>query len=115
MVNCPVCKMHVDYKFLRSDNPRDEPGHDLGKWVHCENVSEKHVYLRNQDMKDTCPYCDSKTFAEMKNGEKVKCMHSTETGAMCQARSYSWIEEGPPCFMNHIAKMRLEPTSSSTN
>lgn len=100
--------MHVDYKFLRSDSPKDEQGHDLGKWVHCENDIEKHVYLRNQDTIEKCPFCGSIDFAEMKNGEKVKCLHSTDAGLMCEARPYSWMEEGPPCFMNHIDKMRLE-------
>jgi hypothetical protein len=108
MVNCPVCKQHVDYKYLRSDFPKDENGHDLGRWVKCANTSESHVYLRNTDTHDKCPYCDSTTFSEMKNGEKVKCLHKTEGGLSCTARPYVWMEEGPPCFMNHIAKMRIE-------
>lgn len=108
MVNCPVCKVHVDYKFLRSDNPKDELGHDLGKWVHCENEAERHVYLRNQDSLQKCPYCSSGNFSDMKEGEKVKCLHVTDTGGACTTRAYVWMEEGPPCFMNHVDKTRLE-------
>jgi hypothetical protein len=108
MVNCPICKTHVDYKFLRSDTPKDEFGHDLGKWVHCENEVERHVYLRDQDSSQKCPYCTSSNFSDMKEGVKVKCLHVTDTGAVCTARPYIWMEEGPPCFMNHVDKTRLE-------
>ncbi len=107
MVTCPVCKRHVDYKFLRSENPKDDMGHDLGSWVHCGNESEKHVYLRNQDSLGKCPYCNSSEFSEMKEGEKVKCLHVTDSGLSCATRPYLWMEEGPPCFMNHIDKVRL--------
>jgi hypothetical protein len=108
MVNCPVCKRHVDYKYLRADNPRDDLGHELGRWVHCENQNEKHVYLRNQDSLSKCPYCNSSDFSDMKARDKVKCLHETDKGVVCSTRPYIWIEEGPPCFMNHIEKTRLE-------
>lgn len=119
MVTCPVCNKHVDYKYLRTENPRDELDHDLGTWVHCENKAEKHVYLRpgpplssssenkNQTSEGKCPYCDSMSFSKMKGGEKVKCIHVNDQGIPCQARPYVWFEEGPPCFMNHIGKIRL--------
>jgi hypothetical protein len=98
----------VDYKYLRAENPKDELGHDLGKWVHCENTTEKHVFLRNQDVPDKCPYCGSNEFSEMKARDKVKCLHVSDQGVICSTRPYAWIDEGPPCFMNHIEKARLE-------
>lgn len=116
MVKCPVCSRHVDYKYLRTEDPKDELGHDLGKWVHCENPSEKHVYLRNSGASSSsnkCPYCGSTEFSPMHEKQRVKCLHVTESGINCTARPYLWMEEGPPCFMNHTDKARLETAASS--
>jgi hypothetical protein len=105
MVNCPICGRHVDYKDLRSDHPKCDEGHDLGTWVHCENLPERHVYLRKGD--SPCPYCSSNDFQAMNEGTRVKCLHVTDTGKMCEARAYEWMIEGPPCFMNHVDKMKI--------
>ena len=102
MATCPVCNKHVDYKYLRSENPKDEQGHDLGTWVSCEK--EKHVYLKNKNA-SVCPFCSDPGFVLVKAQVKVKCLHKTDTGIECPARPYIFFEEGPPCFMNHIAKI----------
>jgi hypothetical protein len=44
----------------------------------------------------------------MEEGTIVKCLHSSESGLACWARPYKWMIEGPPCFLNHVEKMRLE-------
>ena len=44
---------------------------------------------------------------------RVKCLHVTKEGLACAARPYIWIKEGPPCFMNHIAKMKVVETDAS--
>jgi hypothetical protein len=44
----------------------------------------------------------------MRRGNKVKCLHTTDTGLLCSARAYVWMEEGPPCFMNHVSKIKFE-------
>ncbi len=105
MVNCPVCGIHVDYKNLRSDSPKCDNGHDLGVWVRCGNPSEQHVFLRREN--STCPYCNSPQSVPMKEGVKVKCLATTESGKHCETRPYKWMIEGPPCFMNHVEKMKI--------
>jgi hypothetical protein len=99
--------MHVNYVFLRLENPKCERGHDLGLWVHCEDAAEKHVYLRSNKI-DRCPYCQSREYETVKEGVLVKCLHVGEEGKRCIARPFSWMKEGPPCFLNHVDKMRLE-------
>ncbi len=107
MVNCIICNLHVNYTFLRADSPKCEKGHPLGKWVHCESPQEKHVYLRNE-LTQVCPYCKDGQSDPMQEGKRVKCLHVSPAGAACTTRPFSWIKEGPPCFMNHVEKMRLE-------
>ena len=111
LVDCPVCNIHVPYTNLRVEHPKCPNDHPLGTWVFCQNAEESHVYL-SPTQGEKCPYCGSSPNSVMKEGNKVKCLHVTNEGMACPARAYVWIKEGPPCFMNHIAKMRVESSSS---
>jgi hypothetical protein len=104
MVNCPICGIHVDYKNLRSERPKCDNDHALGSWVFCKNSSEPHPFL---SFNKNCPYCASEESGPMKEGAVVKCLHVTDTGKLCEARQYKWMIEGPPCFMNHVDKMKI--------
>ncbi len=104
LVNCPNCGMHVNYIYLRSENPKCENGHDLGSWVSCNNQSGRHVYLRN-NLLEKCPLCTESGFSKMTEGLKVQCLHVTQDGLKCTTPPYIWIKQGPPCFMNHVSEM----------
>ncbi|MDG6995254.1 MAG: hypothetical protein JRN52_04960 [Nitrososphaerota archaeon] len=106
LVVCPKCNSHVNSILLRSNSPKCDSGHELGTWLVCSNSEESHVYLSLEA--GSCPYCGSKPKEKMSEGRRVKCLYRTLEGAMCSARSFVWIKEGPPCFMNHVSKMRLE-------
>ncbi len=106
MVSCPVCKTHVNYVYLRSASPTCENGHVLGRWVRCGNSSEEHVYLFADGGK--CPYCGNDVHSAMQEGLKVRCLFVNDQGLECSTRPYVWMKEGPPCFMNHIEKMKVE-------
>ena len=106
MVNCPVCSVHVNSVYLRSESPKCDNGHDLGTWVHCGNQSEEHVYLALNGAK--CPFCGNPDHSTMKEGIRVRCLFVNGSGLKCTARPFLWINEGPPCFMNHVEKMSLE-------
>ena len=105
LIFCPVCREPVNNISLRTEYPKCPNEHTIGRWVSCQNVSEKHVFLEyaNSD----CPYCENKPEAGVPEGVKVKCLHATDEGFVCITRPFLWIKEGPPCFMNHVAKMRL--------
>jgi hypothetical protein len=81
-------------------------GHELGRWVSCKNQNERHVFLSLGGA--NCSYCDSAVEAGVKEGVKVKCLHTTTDGAICTTRPFLWMKEGPPCFMNHVGTMKLE-------
>ncbi len=104
MVTCPNCKEHVSNALLRSESPMCQNGHELGRWVSCKNQNEKHVFLSLGGA--GCPYCDAKAESGVKEGVKVKCLHATAEGVICATRPFLWMKEGPPCFMNHVGKMR---------
>ncbi|MDG6908106.1 MAG: hypothetical protein JRN20_20240 [Nitrososphaerota archaeon] len=106
LIACPKCNSHVNSVLLRSEFPRCENGHELGSWFICGNPSENHVFLALEGAK--CPYCGNSSKGKMSEGMKVKCQYETSEGAKCNARPYLWIKEGPPCFMNHVSKLRLE-------
>ncbi len=106
MVSCPVCKTHVNYVYLRSERPSCENGHGLGTWVHCSNASEEHVYLFSDGGK--CPYCGNAEHSTMQEGLNVRCLFVNDVGLKCVTRPYVWMKEGPPCFMNHVDKMKVE-------
>lgn len=106
MVTCPKCNERVNNALLRSDSPKCQNEHELGRWSVCKNQGEKHVYLSLKDA--ACPYCDSPAESSVKEGVRVKCLHATTEGAICTTGAFLWMKEGPPCFMNHIGKMKLE-------
>ncbi|MEM1945541.1 MAG: hypothetical protein QW614_01930 [Candidatus Caldarchaeum sp.] len=109
MVSCQVCGESVPYVLLRMDIPRCLRGHELGVWVHCNNQSEKHVYLKIDE--GGCPYCGDKSYTRMSRGLRVKCLHTGPSGP-CIAPYYSWFEDGPPCHMNHLSKIMLVETKA---
>ncbi len=99
----------MSYTYLRTDKPHCPNGHELGTWVKCSNEKESHVFLKRDNSGDgRCPHCQSPTAAEIREGMMVKCLHTTDAGLGCITRPYVWIKEGPPCFMNHIDKMKVE-------
>ncbi len=49
-----------------------------------------------------CPVCGSKEKASVPKGIKVKCMKIYPDGRVCPTPEYSWLVEGPPCFLNHV-------------
>lgn len=106
MVECSNCGEHVSSALLRIEHPKCLNGHDLGAWTSCGNKDEKHVYLSYKDSK--CPYCGSPSDSRVKEGTKVKCLHINTNGVVCSARAYLWFKEGPPCYMNHLGKMKIE-------
>ncbi len=99
MIECPECKMHVNYVYLRIDEPRCENKHILGRWIIC-NGKPRHVYLSNSN--DACPVCNNKEKSDVPKGIKVKCMKRYQDGRVCPSPEYSWLVDGPPCSMNHI-------------
>ena len=100
MVDCPVCNEHVNYIYLRIDEPRCENKHLLGRWVMCDG-EQKHVYISKSE-DDTCPICGNKGKKAIEKGTKVKCMKRYPDGRICPSPEYSWLIDGPPCSMNHI-------------
>jgi hypothetical protein len=112
MVDCPICNLHVGYTFLRTEHPKCPGDHSLGTWVYCQNEGESHIFLQSKP-KEKCPACGSESAFSMKEGMRVKCLHVTNEGLACTARPYIWIREGPPCFMNHIAKMKVVKPDAS--
>jgi hypothetical protein len=105
MIECPVCHDRVYNNLLRAEFPECPNGHGIGHWVSCANPKESHVYLEYQG--SNCPYCEKPPVAGVPEGTKVKCLHVTAEGLSCVTRPFLWIKEGPPCFMNHIAKMKI--------
>ncbi len=105
MIECPVCHERVYNNLLRAEFPLCPNGHSIGRWVSCVNSDEAHVFLEFQG--SVCPYCGSKSQTVVPEGTKVKCLHVTTEGLVCVTRPFLWIKEGPPCFMNHVAKMKL--------
>lgn len=101
MVNCHTCKQHVNYVYLRIDQPKCEDGHPLGKWVMCKGQKGSHVFL-SQDVSDACPVCGDKNKANVPPGTKVKCMKMYPNEKTCPTPEYSWLLDGPPCNLNHI-------------
>ncbi|MEM4401654.1 MAG: hypothetical protein QW376_04140 [Candidatus Caldarchaeum sp.] len=102
MVSCRVCGESVAYVLLRMEIARCSKGHELGAWVACGNDKESHVYLRAGE--SPCPVCGVNTYTRMAKGVKVKCMHVGPSGP-CLYPYYSWLEDGPPCHMNHLSKI----------
>lgn len=92
--------------LLRMEYPKCGNGHELGIWKVCENKSEKHVFLSDKDAK--CPYCGSSPGSRVIEGTKVKCLHVNINGLSCPTRPFEWFKEGPPCFMNHFGKLKVE-------
>lgn len=103
-MECKECKMHVDYKLLRINEPRCENKHFLGRWVRC-NGDIKHVYLSTNDI---CPICNNNERYEVQKGSKVKCMKRYPDGRTCPSPPYSWFIDGPPCSLNHIDIIIIE-------
>jgi|SRR5579872_4062699 len=107
MIQCPVCHESINNYLLRAEFPKCQNGHDIGHWVSCSNPGEeKHVYLEYEGA--TCPYCASAGASGVSEGAKVKCLFVNAAGGACTTRPFLWIQEGPPCFMNHVGKMRLQ-------
>jgi hypothetical protein len=105
MVTCGVCGESVPYLLLRMEMPRCTRGHELGVWVACENPSERHVYLRKES--DTaCPVCGDTSYKPVARGVRVKCLHVSPAGP-CAYPHYRWLEDGPPCHLNHLTKIAL--------
>ena len=105
MIECPVCHDRVYNNLLRAEFPECPNGHKIGQWVSCLNSDETHVFLQYQG--GDCPYCQSKAGRGVSEGTRVKCLHVTTDGLACTTRPFHWIKEGPPCFLNHVAKMKL--------
>jgi len=103
-MECPVCHERVNNYLLRAEFPKCQNDHELGHWVFCSN-DEKHVFLEYNS--SACPYCGAAAVAGVGEGTKVKCLFVNVAGETCETRPFLWIEEGPPCFMNHVGKMRL--------
>ena len=103
---CSICGEHVNYVLLRAEYPKCGKGHELGRWVSCGNRIEQHVYLSIKE--NSCPYCGSQGRVGIIDGTRVKCLHLTPEGVLCVTRPFFWIREGPPCFMNHLSKMKLQ-------
>jgi len=104
MVYCHICGEPVPYVLLRMDMPRCSKGHELGYWAACGNEEESHVYLRRGE--EPCPVCGNPKAIKMKKGMKVKCLHVSPSGP-CIAPYYVWLEDGPPCHMNHLTKIAV--------
>lgn len=101
MIECPICREHVNYVRLRIDEPRCERNHPLGRWVMCRGQDGSHVYLsRNEE--DVCPVCGDRNKAGVGKGTMVKCMKAYSEGRTCPTPEYAWLVDGPPCFLNHI-------------
>lgn len=106
MMICPLCKDPVYNVLLRAEFPKCQNGHDIGHWVSCANEGdEKHVYLEYKN--SSCPYCGSRPDMGVPEDMKVKCLHANVDGLVCNTRPFLWIREGPPCFMNHVSKMKI--------
>ncbi|MEM0336366.1 MAG: hypothetical protein QXN23_02645 [Candidatus Caldarchaeum sp.] len=103
-MKCDVCGESVPYLLLRLDKPRCPKGHELGVWVACGNPEESHVYLWREGMK--CPYCGDEKSQPMSRGVKVKCLNMGPSGP-CNYPYYTWLEDGPPCHMNHLSKIAV--------
>ncbi len=101
MVNCPTCKQHVNYVYLRIDKPKCEDGHPLGRWVMCKGSKGSHVFLSQND-NDACPACGEKNKTIAQKGMKVQCMKAYSEGKTCPTPEYTWFVDGPPCNLNHI-------------
>ena len=101
MIVCPRCNERVPYALLRVDYPRCSKGHELGVWVMCGNEKERHIYLRNGDMR--CVVCGDPRWERISVGTPVKCMHRTSDGKPCLFPEYVWMVDGPPCHMNHLS------------
>ncbi len=101
MVNCPTCRQHVNYVYLRIDKPKCEDGHPLGRWVICKGSKGRHVFL-SQDINDVCPVCGDKNNMNTQKGMKVKCMKIYPNEQKCPTPEYIWLVDGPPCNLNHI-------------
>ena len=109
MIECPVCRDPVFNTLLREEYPKCPNGHDIGRWATCLNASaEKHVYLDYK--KSFCPYCGSAAGENVRENTTVKCLHVNAEGLVCVTRPFRWITEGPPCFMNHVSKMKVLPS-----
>lgn len=103
-MKCQVCGESVPYVLLRLEQPKCVRGHELGVWVSCGNLNESHVYLSRGDEK--CPYCGNKSARPMTKGTKVKCLHIGPAGP-CGYPYYNWLEDGPPCHLNHLSKIMV--------
>ncbi len=101
MIDCPTCKRHVNYVYLRIDEPRCENNHPLGRWVMCKGANGSHVFL-SKDQNEQCPVCGDKSKVSVPKGTKVKCMKAYPEGKSCPTPEYSWLVDGPPCNLNHI-------------
>lgn len=106
LVVCPKCNIRINSVTLRMESPKCDLNHDLGTWYNCDNATESHVFLTLDGSK--CPYCGNSPKQKMTDGMRVKCLHVTAEGMACTSRPFAWIKEGPPCFMNHVSKMRIE-------
>src|SRR5579864_4206901 len=100
--------MHVNSILLRSSSPKCVRGHDLGTWMSCSNTGQEHVYLAGNG--EMCPFCGEASRRKMEEGFKVKCLFVNSSGNLCETKSFVWMKEGPPCFMNHVGKMAIETT-----
>lgn len=100
MVDCPACKEHVNYVYLRVVEPRCENNHPLGHWVMCKGSGGNHIFL-SRDANDQCPVCGERSKVEVPKGIKVKCMKPYSEGRTCPTPEYEWLVDGPPCYLNH--------------
>ncbi|MDW8084037.1 MAG: hypothetical protein RMI49_02400 [Candidatus Caldarchaeum sp.] len=103
-MKCEVCGEPIPYVLLRLDLPRCPKGHELGVWVACGNSDESHVYLRKGLAR--CPYCGNDSYRLMSKGMRVKCLHTGPAGP-CAYPDYVWLEDGPPCHLNHLTKIAV--------
>ncbi len=101
LIDCPTCKKHVNYVYLRIDEPKCEDGHPLGRWVMCKGSNGRHVFLSG-DANEPCQVCGDKNKSDVPKGVKVKCLKPYPEGQICPTPEYTWLVDGPPCYLNHI-------------
>lgn len=100
-IKCPDCGKTVLYIDLRRHEPKCANNHNLGMWIMCGSSTEAHVYLK-PTQGTVCPICGSGGGQEMNQGIKVRCMHVSQTGKPCIQPRFTWLVDGPPCYMNHM-------------
>jgi len=101
MVKCQVCGETVPNVELRAEYPVCPNRHSLGMWMKCGNESESHVYLGTGDA--ACPVCGNASSSRVERGTPVRCLHRG-----CLAPSYTWMVDGPPCYLNHLTVIAVD-------